>query len=580
MSRRGRWGFALFIAFLAILVTALFTSPLVFLWRTHLAGFYGSDAFSHAWSTWWFDKALFTLHRSPARMDRIYYPVTFYHPILTATPYARLLALPGVHWGSPVAAYNVHLFGSYVLTWVLMALLCLELTGSRAAGVVGGAIFTFCANRTMHALNGHFTQVLTYSYPLLALCLWRVLKHPSIRRGVALGGALILVSVVDVMPLAYFVAPVTMCELLLFVLTDRTRMLSRVMLKSLGVGFGLAAVVLFPLMWPLLSSAARGDLGFYQEQGVLEYSADAWALVVPPPGHPLCHIWPGLQRLSAKILSFGLSYTEGVVYAGWATLVLAAIGTVWGWRRRRDVRLWAILAIGASVLALGPFLRAGGRWVTVRGQIVTLPYFLVRMLPFLSWGRTPARLNLTAMFALAILSAHGVSWLVGRARQWVWQQVVAAGLTVLVLLDAIVLFPWPVADTGVPAFYRHLAADRQSVAVLDLPVGDYTADKYYLLYQMTHGHAIVGGYSYRRPPEAEEAMLDLQALARPGGDPAALAGYGIGYIILHRDFLEGDELEMIILHLANCLGPPLYQDDRLVVFAVPDALEIAPTPLE
>jgi len=333
-------------------------------------------------------------------------------------------------------------------------------------------------------------------------------------------------------------------------------------------------------MWPLLSSATQGDLGFYQEQGIEEYSVDAWALVVPPPGHLACQAWPGLWSLSAQILSFGLNYTEGIVYAGWATLVLAAVGTAWGWRRRRDVRLWAAVAVGASVLALGPFLRVGGRWVTVRGQMVTLPYSLVRMLPFLSWGRTPARLNLTAMFALAILSAHGVSWLIGGIRRWVWQQVVAAGLTVLILLDAIVLFPWPVADTSVPAFYRHLAADRQSMAVLDLPVGDYTADKLYLLYQMTHGHAIVGGYSYRRPPDAEEAMLELDALVRPGGEPAALAAYGIGYVILHRDFLEAGELETMLSHLANALDPPLHQDDHLVVFAVPDALEIAPMLLE
>ena len=39
------WGFILFVTILAVLVTAVFTSPLVFLWRTHLAGFYGSDAF-------------------------------------------------------------------------------------------------------------------------------------------------------------------------------------------------------------------------------------------------------------------------------------------------------------------------------------------------------------------------------------------------------------------------------------------------------------------------------------------------------------------------------------------------------
>jgi len=321
-------------------------------------------------------------------------------------------------------------------------------------------------------------------------------------------------------------------------------------------------------------------LDFYYEAGILDYSADALALLVPPPGHLLCQVWPGLRGLSVQILSVGLSYTEGVVYAGWVTLALAAIGTVWGWRRRLDVRLWVTVAAGVSLLALGPTLRVRGHQVTVWGCPVVLPYRLVKMLPFLSWGRTPARLNLTAMFALAILAAYGVVWLVGRIHRRAWQRVVTGGLIALVLLDAIFLFPWPMADVSVPFFYRTLAADRRSVAVLDLPVGDYTADKYYLLYQMVHGHAIVGGYSYRRPPEAEEAMAKLEDLARPGGAPTALAEYGIGYVILHCDFLELVELETLTAHLANRLGPPLYEDERIVVFAVPGALEIAPPPLE
>jgi len=184
------------------------------------------------------------------------------------------------------------------------------------------------------------------------------------------------------------------------------------------------------------------------------------------------------------------------------------------------------------------------------------------------------------MFALAILAAYGMVWLVGRIRRRVWRQVVVAGVVALVIFDAIFLFPWPMADASVPAFYRDLAADRRSVAVLDLPVLDYVAAKYHVLYQMVHGHAIVGGYRDRRTAEAEESMAELEALALPGGDPLALADYGIGYVILYRDFLEPDDLEAVTMYLVEQLGPPLYEDERIVAFAVPGALEIAPPPLE
>jgi hypothetical protein len=343
MSRRERRSFVLFVTILATLVTSLSTSPLIFLWQTHLAGFHGSDAFAHTWSLWWFDRALSCLGQSPAWVNFISYPIPFHHPIFVAASYARLVTLPLVHWGGPVVAYNAHLFVSFVSTWVLMALLCVELTGNRAAAVVGGAIFAFCPNRIVHALHGHFTQTLTYFWPLMVLCLWRLLKRPGIGRGVVFGLTLILACSVDLMPAAYFAIPVVAGVWLFFLLDDRTRVISRAGLRGLAAAFSVAAAVLVPIMWPLLSSA---------------------------------------------------------------------------------------------------------RCI------------------------------------------------------------------------------------------------------------------------------------YRRPAEAEEAMAELESLARPGGDPRALADYGIGYVVLHCDFLESADLEALTAHLAGRLGPPVYEDERIVAFAVPGALEVAPPPLE
>ncbi len=572
------WGFVLFVTVLAILVTALLTTPLPFLWRTHLAGFYGSDAFSHAWSTWWFDKALLELHRSPAQMDRIYHPVQFFHPILVATPWVRLLALPGIHWGGTVATYNVQLFVSYVLTWLMMTLLCVDLTGDQTAAVIGGAVFTFCANRTLHALNGHFTQIMTYPCPILVLCLRRTLKHPTDGRGFALGGALIMASTVDLMTLAYFTMPITVSVLIAFLLSDRQQLFSRPTLRALGIGFSSAALVVLPLMWPLISQGLQGRLGFYQAPGILDYSADALGLFIPPPGHLLCNLWPALQQLSKRLIR-GIGYTESIVYAGWVTVILAVVGAAANWRRNQAVRLWVLVAVGASLLALGPVLWLGGQRVTIDGQSLMMPYGIVRTLPLLSWGRTPARLNLTAMFAIAILAAYGGHVFLAKLRR-IWRPVLALGLLALVLLDATFLFPWPMADANVPEFYTEIAADRRSVAILPLPILDYTADKYYLLHQMTHGHAISGGYSYRRPAEAREALIQLKLLTRPGGNPLALADYGIAYVILHRDFLGEQDLETTRAYLERKLGAPLYNDENIVAFRVPDPLEIAPPPLQ
>jgi hypothetical protein len=572
------WSFALFVLILAALVTALFTSPLVFLWRTHLAGFEPSDAFTEVWSAWWFDTALFELNQSPARLNMIQYPVEFHHPLLVAAPWTRVWTLVGLRVLGPAAAYNVHLFASYVLTWGLMALLCLKLTGNRVGAVFGGAAFTFCANRTLHAVDGHLTLVSTYAYPLLVLCLWQAVERPGFWRGLALGGAMIVGSTVDLTPLAYFTIPVVVAVLTHFLVTDHEDLLSRPALRTLAIGFGLATVCLAPLMWPLISRGLRGELFVYQAPGIEEYSADMLGLVIPPPGHFLCSLWSGLRRFSVTLLP-EKAYMESVVYMGWITLILALLGAVTEWGQRADIRLWVALASGASALSLGPLLRVGGELVTIGGRPVPTPYALLMHIPLLSWGRTPARLGLTAAFALAILAAYGARQLVVRVRNPRGRGALALAIVGLVLLDGIYILPWPMADVVVPDFYQTIANDERSVAILDLPLLDHSADQYYLRYQMVHGHAITGGHIYRRPEEARAMLSEFQQLAASGGDVSTLARYGIGYVILHPPFLENARLDLLRQHAEEHLGPSLYSDKRIIVFAVPNALEIAPAPV-
>jgi len=108
----------------------------------------------------------------------------------------------------------------------------------------------------------------------------------------------------------------------------------------------------------------------------------------------------------------------------------------------------------------------------------------------------------------------------------------------------------------VPDFYQDIAADDRRVAMLDLPVEGYVAAKFYMLYQMEHGHAIVGGWRDRRPPEV-----------------------GIGYIVLHKKFLEPERLDELTTHLNEQAGPAIYDDEDITAYKLPDVAEIAPLPV-
>lgn len=566
-----RWQFVLFVGVLAVVVTAVFTYPLIFNWQSHVPGFKFADSIEHAWFAWWFDFAIFNLEQSPAELTYLFHPIDVEHPLLTAMAWSRFVPMIAIHLGSSLTAtYNAHIFLSYVLTWLFSSLLILELTEHKASAVVAGAIFAFFPNRTMHVLYGHYTQQITYQYPLLVWTLWRVWKRPSWQRGVWLGLALTLAAIVDLMPLAYFAAPITLLLLLFFFFSNRQRFLSRPMLTALGIAFGIAALIVIPLVWPLFNTAIQDDLTWYQSGGIAEFSADALALFVPPPGHILTRISDHVNAFSNSIHSWGYSASEAQIYAGWITLTLAGLGA---WRERNrtpSIGLWFLVAFATAILALGPILRLGGQiQLLPDNRYIFLPYFLATKIPFLEWGRTPARLHFTTMFALMILAGYGLRFWLLRWKRPLVQAGVAAIMLVLILADSGFETSWPLLSTEVPAYMSEIAEDSRTIAILDIPVNNYRGEKYYMLYQTVHHHPIVGGHAYRTPQEIVELRQKIITDLTTQGNISTLIHNNIGYVVLHH-YLE-DEAGTIssvssLLHAQ--VGQPVYRDEQITVFFI------------
>ncbi|MAT97281.1 MAG: hypothetical protein CL608_09080 [Anaerolineaceae bacterium] len=576
VPQTSRWKFALFVSVIAVVVTAVCTYPLIFNWQTHVPGFKFADSFNHAWFAWWFDFAIFKLEQSPAELTYLFHPIYVEHPLLTAMAWSRFMPMLAIHFGSSLTAtYNAHIFISYVLTWLFSSLLILELTNHKATAIVAGAIFAFFPNRTMHVLYGHYTQQITYQYPLLVWMLWRVWQRPSWQRGIWLGVALTLAAIVDLMPLAYFAAPVTLLLLLYFFFSDRQRFLSRPMLIALGTAFGIAALVVIPLIWPLFNTAIQDDLTWYQSGGVAEFSADGLALFVPPPGHILTRASQQLYTFSDNIHNWGYSASEAQVYAGWITLVLASIGL---WRERHrtlSVGFWFLIALATAILALGPILRLGGQIQLWAGdRYIFLPYFLATKIPFLEWGRTPARLHFTTMFALMILAGYGLRYVLTRWKRPLAQAVVATAVLALILVDSTFQTSWPLLSTEIPPYMSEIAADSRAVAVLDIPVNNYRGEKYYMLYQTVHQHPIVGGHAYRTPQEIVDLRQEIVTDLTTQETISTLIQNNIGYVVLHHTIEdEAGIIQPITSVLQAEIGQPEYQDELITIFFIPNTEE-------
>ena len=567
MSRREGAVMALMGLVLATLITTLMTTPLVFFLKDALAG-YHHDGFEHLWTFWWTFRALIEEGISPANAYLINYPVGLVNPHLTVTPYARLVALPFMSWMDPVLFYNGHLFLSFILTLVGGYLLCAEVTGERLAAVFGALIFAFFPNKTKHVLGGHFLQAIVYWFPLYALFLRRLLRRPRLKDGVLLGLFAALSLLVDLKHVAFFVIPFTLLYLAAEGIRRRDAISWRPTLKAAGVALLITVVVVSPLFVPFISDALSGRLDYYQQEGFVKHAADLLGFLVPPPEHWASRACPPLETLSVKLASEG--WNENVFYLGWVATALALVGV---WKGTDDERKsWLVVALGAGLLSLGPALKVAGRVLPI-----PLPYELLRWLPFYEWARTPGRLNETVVLAVAVLATWGAGRLLSRLGRGRKRLLLATALAAVLLVDYAVVVPWPMADTSVPAFYHQLAQledEPGDGAVLDLPLWDYLTGQYQLYYQTVHGRPIVGGHIFRRMPEAEAVMAEIETLAvsalAPGPDaPRRLADYGIEYVVLHRRTMPAEDLSVEMAWLADALGPPVYQDETIVVFQVP-----------
>ena len=546
---------------LALLVVALMTTPTVFFLDKALAG-YPHDGFEHFWKFWWTYRAIAVEHTDLANTYLVNHPSNPTAPQFAATPFAYWLGLPFLGWLDPVAFYNGVLLASFLLTLLTTWLFCWRVTGEPLPAVLGALVFAFFPNKTKHLLGGHLMQGMVFLFPLYGLALWRLTRKPKWRDGIWLGllaGASLLVYIKHI---AYFMIPFTALFLLGDVWPRRREIDWPAVLRVGGLAVLLTLVIVAPFFVPFVEQAAGGGLDYFDQEGFERFSVDLLGVVTPPPEHVVSRFWPALTKLGERLSEEG--YNENAYYLGWVALPLAALGAWRGDRSRKRPWLWVTL--GGLLLAMGPALKVVGRVLPF-----PLPYALLRHLPFYEWAHTPGRMEQVAVLGMAVLVTLGAGFLLKKVKE-------RGRLLLVVLLAGLLLadyavIPWPVADVTVSPFYRTLAEEPGDGAVLDLPLWDYVSGRYQLYYQTVHGRPIVGGFLDRRQPEVEVVMGDIESLALPGDDPAAplhLADYGVEYVILHHAYLEPADLTTETDWLSSTLGAPVYTDERITVFQVPE----------
>ncbi len=580
---------------LYLLIAIIITWPVVTHLTTGLAGDPGRDNLQFTWNLWWIQEALLNQQVNPSHVTMLHWPDGGENQLLGLSVLLPILALPTTLLGGPVLSYNVWFLLSFALVGASGWLLTYYVTGDKRAAFVGGLIFGTFPHKSFHAV-GHYLQIMIFLFPLYAIGLLRLFHRPSFRQAWVTGVTLALCLLVNLVHVGFFLLPMSVLLLgyhLWQVARDaevREKWLRERGILWLSVMLLIAFGSTLPILWPFLRGTLTGNLGHYQLPGVVSFSSDLLSYVTPSPHHPLLQN-ESFEAWSAFLLKGNLE--ENVAYMGLTVLILALYGVL---HQKKAARRWALMAVVMAVLALGPFLKIGGkiigegRGVEIDGvqSVLLMPYAALMQLPFYQWGRIPNRQIMVTMLALSVLAGLAIASLRHKPKlAWATTGVV----TLFIVLEYLVMWPYPIGSTQLleEPIWRELRQEGRGV-VLSLPQWDFfsfTPSNESMLVQTAHGQPIVGGYIHRLPPGSapnakalQEVVVppaerDIVPLVHPENALETLQAFDIATILIHRDarsehIWDDEDEEVALSTLDMWLGEPRWSNSRFMLFDVPD----------
>ncbi|MGZ4891723.1 MAG: hypothetical protein ACXV2B_05635, partial [Halobacteriota archaeon] len=526
-----------------VVLTVIFTYPAALSANSVPGG--GQDAYLFMWNLWALKNAVFT-HTSPLFTSYLFYPVGVSLVWSTTSFFNAALSIPlQLTWDLPHAYTFVWLL-SFVLSGYGMFALVRYLGVSTKVAFVAGLIFMFCPFRFAHGL-GHLNLMTTQWIPFFALFFLKTLREPKWSNPAIAGVFLVLAAFSDFQFVLYLVT-FSLLATAYYFWRERRQLTSLTSFLKRG-SFALVVFGAFtaPLLIPMLQELLHGSYMYSPYADYVRYSADLVAFFIPSPWHPLLgsHVLPLYQH-------FGPYAHETTMFVGYIGLVLSIVVVLK--RRTHDVVFWALASGVFIVLSLGPVLQI------YDSPTVPLPYAILWRLPVVSISRVPARWGIMIMLCVAVLSGFGLQYLVDRFRS---PRRIASRENVLCLVFAgLILFeflsaPYPVGSTSVPAFYKTMASDPESYAILEVP---FNFNGTILYYQTIHHKPLVGGYVSREPPNARQFvekqpsahflsliqfMSNNVSVNASYFNPSALAQYNIRYVIVHQEHLTPHQVDLV-----------------------------------
>ena len=481
------------------------------------------------WNIWWVNKSVGELWTWPLFTDFLHYPQGISLIGYPLTPFNGFIGIVLLKFLSLVQTFNVIIIFSFVIGGLTAFWLCRECTGSYAASLIGGAVFTFSNFHFMHA-EGHLNLTSIEWLPLFVLLWVRFCTSPDIPKGIKASLALFLVILCDYY--SFFYCVIAGGLFFLWMAWKKKDIFFLFRQATLPAFFGF-------LVPALLTSGALSALLVYGNltdpvsgtHASRDFSMD---LLSP-------FVWGPHWRFSAWVepLWRPLCITQGAnessVYLGLSVIVML----MYVWKKKATISIrhfgfWCLLGLFFFVMSLGPNLHIGGREIGFFGRhvhcmgkeinVLLLPYtFLWLVFPPLRMSGVPIRMMVMVQLVAAILVAGGFYALLKIRSRWKYA-VCAAFLAVLTFeyLPA----PIPTTRPSCPAYVETLK-NLPAGAVLDLA----SPPTWALYYQTVHQKKMGLGDIYRTTASIERKSRILTGLIRDGKWDRIAQDFHFTYIV-------------------------------------------------
>jgi hypothetical protein len=515
-------------AALYLLLYYAFSYPLFHQFSTHY--FCGQeDGYQNIWNLWWVNKSVVELHQLPWHTTWLHHPTGTTLIAHTLAPFNGFLGICLHALGLTLAqTYNTIVIFSFVMTGVTTFWLARRVTGSYPGSLFAGAAFTFCHFHFAHAQN-HLQMVTLEWMPLAVLAVYELLTRPTVLKGLAAAGAMLLVALSDFHLTFYVVIAGSLLGIIALARLARAGFVDvRRFVIPLGLFVTLTASTTGLLAYKLLHVNKTDELQHNHDPVI--WSTDLIDPVIPGAQWRFADwtkpLWSRLAEPGKDLV-----YVEHSLYVGWVVLLLV----VWAvWRRRaiaiKDFGYWAGLATLFFLLSLGPRLHVAGHITPIPGVYPVLE----KLFPPLKMGGVPMRLMAMVFLTTSLLAAAALAdltRLTGRRALFI--------LPVLLALWAFESLPKPQPTT--PATYPFWVTELRKLpagAVIDTT---YKTDMSRHLYYATgHGHPVGEGYISRYPKSVEQRRGVLRALVDAEDWPTLRRDWGFKYLVVdhHVDRLK------------------------------------------